>query len=123
MVGHDGGGGEKQKSVSILVCYTKNRRFTKPFIFKLFPLPVLSLPFFSIYLFWLSNANVMYQKHFILSLQVFYAALDQIYHGKHPLKKSTTEILKETQEKVYGLPYVPNTVSKNTLTVKASPFL
>ncbi|KAM9566238.1 mitochondrial intermediate peptidase isoform 2-T2 [Guaruba guarouba] len=41
--------------------------------------------------------------------QVFYAALDQIYHGKHPLKKSTTEILKETQEKVYGLPYVPNT--------------
>lgn len=65
----------------------------------------------------------MYQKHFILSLQVFYAALDQIYHGKHPLKKSTTEILKETQEKVYGLPYVPNTVSKNTLTVKASPFL
>ncbi|KAF2973736.1 hypothetical protein EK904_004578, partial [Melospiza melodia maxima] len=39
---------------------------------------------------------------------VFYAVLDQIYHGKHPLKKSTTEILKETQEKVYGLPYVPN---------------
>ncbi|XP_064906267.1 mitochondrial intermediate peptidase isoform X1 [Columba livia] len=44
-----------------------------------------------------------------MQLQVFYAALDQIYHGKHPLKKSTTEILKETQEKVYGLPYVPNT--------------
>ncbi|XP_068000020.1 mitochondrial intermediate peptidase isoform X2 [Melanerpes formicivorus] len=41
--------------------------------------------------------------------QVFYAALDQIYHGKHPLEKSTTEILKETQEKVYGLPYVSNT--------------
>ncbi|RLW08267.1 hypothetical protein DV515_00003126 [Chloebia gouldiae] len=41
--------------------------------------------------------------------KVFYAVLDQIYHGKHPLKKSTTEILKETQEKVYGLPYVPNT--------------
>uniref|UniRef100_A0A663LV62 Mitochondrial intermediate peptidase n=1 Tax=Athene cunicularia TaxID=194338 RepID=A0A663LV62_ATHCN len=41
--------------------------------------------------------------------QVFYAVLDQIYHGKHPLRKSTTEILKETQEKVYGLPYVPNT--------------
>ncbi|XP_071660356.1 mitochondrial intermediate peptidase isoform X1 [Patagioenas fasciata] len=44
-----------------------------------------------------------------MQLQVFYAALDQIYHGKHPLKKSTTEILKETQERVYGLPYVPNT--------------
>ncbi|XP_061484531.1 mitochondrial intermediate peptidase [Rhineura floridana] len=42
-------------------------------------------------------------------LQVFYAVLDQIYHGKHPLEKSTTEILKETQEKFYGLPYVPNT--------------
>uniref|UniRef100_A0A8C3LFY6 Mitochondrial intermediate peptidase n=1 Tax=Chrysolophus pictus TaxID=9089 RepID=A0A8C3LFY6_CHRPC len=44
-----------------------------------------------------------------MQLQVFYAALDQIYHGKHPLQKSTTEILKETQEKVYGLPHVPNT--------------
>uniref|UniRef100_A0A663LUM7 Mitochondrial intermediate peptidase n=1 Tax=Athene cunicularia TaxID=194338 RepID=A0A663LUM7_ATHCN len=44
-----------------------------------------------------------------MQLQVFYAVLDQIYHGKHPLRKSTTEILKETQEKVYGLPYVPNT--------------
>ncbi|XP_066031978.1 mitochondrial intermediate peptidase isoform X1 [Chamaea fasciata] len=44
-----------------------------------------------------------------MQLQVFYAVLDQIYHGKHPLKKSTTEILKETQEKVYGLPYVHNT--------------
>uniref|UniRef100_A0A8C2V5Z7 Mitochondrial intermediate peptidase n=1 Tax=Chinchilla lanigera TaxID=34839 RepID=A0A8C2V5Z7_CHILA len=44
-----------------------------------------------------------------MQLQVFYATLDQIYHGKHPLRKSTTDILKETQEKVYGLPYVPNT--------------
>uniref|UniRef100_A0A4X2LR84 Mitochondrial intermediate peptidase n=1 Tax=Vombatus ursinus TaxID=29139 RepID=A0A4X2LR84_VOMUR len=44
-----------------------------------------------------------------MQLQVFYATLDQIYHGKHPLKRSTTEILKETQEKFYGLPYVPNT--------------
>ncbi|KAM9204223.1 mitochondrial intermediate peptidase isoform 1-T1 [Mergus octosetaceus] len=44
-----------------------------------------------------------------MQLQVFYASLDQIYHGKHPLQKSTTEILKETQEKFYGLPYVPNT--------------
>uniref|UniRef100_A0A670K142 Peptidase M3A/M3B catalytic domain-containing protein n=1 Tax=Podarcis muralis TaxID=64176 RepID=A0A670K142_PODMU len=46
-----------------------------------------------------------------MQLQIFYAVLDQIYHGKHPLEKSTTEILKETQEKFYGLPYVPNTVS------------
>uniref|UniRef100_H0V3B2 Mitochondrial intermediate peptidase n=1 Tax=Cavia porcellus TaxID=10141 RepID=H0V3B2_CAVPO len=44
-----------------------------------------------------------------MQLQVFYATLDQIYHGKHPLRKSTTDILRETQEDVYGLPYVPNT--------------
>nr|XP_033805043.1 mitochondrial intermediate peptidase isoform X2 [Geotrypetes seraphini] len=44
-----------------------------------------------------------------MKLQVFYAVLDQIYHGKHPLRKSTTEILKETQEAFYGLPHVPNT--------------
>uniref|UniRef100_A0A8C6RGR7 Mitochondrial intermediate peptidase n=1 Tax=Nannospalax galili TaxID=1026970 RepID=A0A8C6RGR7_NANGA len=44
-----------------------------------------------------------------MQLQVFYAALDQIYHGQHPLRKSTTDILKETQEQFYGLPYVPNT--------------
>ncbi|XP_044897841.1 mitochondrial intermediate peptidase isoform X8 [Felis catus] len=44
-----------------------------------------------------------------MQLQVFYAALDQIYHGKHPLTASTTDILRETQEKFYGLPYVPNT--------------
>ncbi|GCB73857.1 hypothetical protein scyTo_0002939 [Scyliorhinus torazame] len=44
-----------------------------------------------------------------LQLQIFYSVLDQIYHGKYPLLKSTTEILKETQEKFYGLPYVPNT--------------
>uniref|UniRef100_A0A670K518 Peptidase M3A/M3B catalytic domain-containing protein n=1 Tax=Podarcis muralis TaxID=64176 RepID=A0A670K518_PODMU len=46
-----------------------------------------------------------------MQLQIFYAVLDQIYHGKHPLEKSTTEILKETQEKFYGLPYVPNTLT------------
>ncbi|XP_006894172.1 PREDICTED: mitochondrial intermediate peptidase [Elephantulus edwardii] len=44
-----------------------------------------------------------------MQLQVFYATLDQIYHGQHPLRRSTTDILKETQEKFYGLPYVPNT--------------
>ncbi|MED6247195.1 hypothetical protein ATANTOWER_004240 [Ataeniobius toweri] len=41
-------------------------------------------------------------------LQIFYAVLDQIYHGK-PQNRSTTEILKEMQEKFYGLPYIPNT--------------
>uniref|UniRef100_A0A8C8IEE6 Peptidase M3A/M3B catalytic domain-containing protein n=1 Tax=Oncorhynchus tshawytscha TaxID=74940 RepID=A0A8C8IEE6_ONCTS len=40
--------------------------------------------------------------------QVFYAALDQVYHGK-PQNRSTTDILKKIQEKFYGLPYVPNT--------------
>uniref|UniRef100_A0A3Q2D239 Mitochondrial intermediate peptidase n=1 Tax=Cyprinodon variegatus TaxID=28743 RepID=A0A3Q2D239_CYPVA len=41
-------------------------------------------------------------------LQIFYAALDQIYHSQ-PHNRSTTEILKEMQEKFYGLPYIPNT--------------
>lgn len=41
--------------------------------------------------------------------QIFYAVLDQIYHGK-PLNHSTTDILKEMQQKFYGLPYTPNTV-------------
>lgn len=41
--------------------------------------------------------------------QVFYAVLDQLYHSK-PQNCSTTDILKDTQQKFYGLPYVPNTV-------------
>ncbi|XP_049541158.1 mitochondrial intermediate peptidase [Anopheles darlingi] len=46
-------------------------------------------------------------------LQVFYSALDQIYHG--PASKwrgngeSTTETLKKVQEQYYGLSYVENT--------------
>ncbi|OCT93161.1 hypothetical protein XELAEV_18016226mg [Xenopus laevis] len=44
-----------------------------------------------------------------MQLQVFYAMLDQIFHSVHPLKGSTTDILKETQETFYGLPYVPQT--------------
>uniref|UniRef100_A0A8C5DPF3 Mitochondrial intermediate peptidase n=1 Tax=Gouania willdenowi TaxID=441366 RepID=A0A8C5DPF3_GOUWI len=43
-----------------------------------------------------------------IQLQIFYAVLDQIYHGK-PQNSSTTEILKEMQQKFYGLPYTPNT--------------
>uniref|UniRef100_A0A671PE78 Mitochondrial intermediate peptidase n=1 Tax=Sinocyclocheilus anshuiensis TaxID=1608454 RepID=A0A671PE78_9TELE len=41
-------------------------------------------------------------------LQIFYAALDQVYHGK-PQYRSTTDILREVQEKFYGLPYVHDT--------------
>uniref|UniRef100_A0A8C4FB30 Mitochondrial intermediate peptidase n=1 Tax=Dicentrarchus labrax TaxID=13489 RepID=A0A8C4FB30_DICLA len=41
-------------------------------------------------------------------LQIFYAVLDQIYHGK-PQNCSTTDILKDMQQKFYGLPYTPNT--------------
>ncbi|XP_069615224.1 mitochondrial intermediate peptidase [Ranitomeya imitator] len=44
-----------------------------------------------------------------MQLQVFNSMLDQIYHGKHPLKGSTTDILRETQELSYGLPYIPHT--------------
>lgn len=43
-------------------------------------------------------------------LQVFYSALDQVYHGdpkNH--KENTTETLKMVQEKYYGLQYVNNT--------------
>ncbi|TNN01618.1 hypothetical protein fugu_011000 [Takifugu bimaculatus] len=43
-----------------------------------------------------------------IQLQVFYAVLDQLYHGK-PQNCSTTDVLKEMQQKFYGLPYVPNT--------------
>ncbi|KAG5836814.1 hypothetical protein ANANG_G00232620 [Anguilla anguilla] len=41
-------------------------------------------------------------------LQVFYSALDQMYHSR-PLACSTTDILKGVQREFYGLPYVPNT--------------
>lgn len=42
-------------------------------------------------------------------LQVFYAALDQIYHGHYPLSGTTTDVLAQTQSRFYGLPYVPQT--------------
>ncbi|XP_069566121.1 mitochondrial intermediate peptidase-like isoform X1 [Brachyistius frenatus] len=41
-------------------------------------------------------------------LQIFYAVLDQIYHSK-PHNRSTTDILKDMQQKFYGLPYTANT--------------
>lgn len=42
-------------------------------------------------------------------LQVFYSILDQVYHGRHPLEKSTTEILADVQNRYHCLPYVPGT--------------
>ncbi|KAA0702342.1 Mitochondrial intermediate peptidase [Triplophysa tibetana] len=41
-------------------------------------------------------------------LQVFYAVLDQVYHGNSK-NQSTTDILIDMQKKYYGLPYIPNT--------------
>lgn len=108
--------GVLQKLISVLVYYAKNRRFTNLYMFKLFPLTILSPILFCLSFFGCQMPMTCGRgKKSVLSLQVFYAALDQIYHGKHPLEKSTTDILKETQEKVYGLPYVPNTVSRNIL--------
>jgi intermediate peptidase len=43
-------------------------------------------------------------------LQVFYSALDQVYHGEPERhQQNTTETLKMVQEQYYGLPYVPST--------------
>ncbi|EAT45254.1 AAEL003461-PA [Aedes aegypti] len=43
-------------------------------------------------------------------LQVFYSALDQVYHGDPSRHQSnTTETLRTVQEQFYGLPYVENT--------------
>ena len=44
-----------------------------------------------------------------MQLQVFYSMLDQIFHGKHPLPKSTIELLPDIQKEFYSLPYVENT--------------
>jgi len=45
---------------------------------------------------------------FILS-QVFYSVLDQVYHGVHPLGKTTTAVLADVQNRFYCLPYVEGT--------------
>lgn len=55
------------------------------------------------------NASKQLYSASEIQLQVFYAALDQVYHGEHPLKKSTTEILADVQNQYYGIPHVPNT--------------
>lgn len=47
-----------------------------------------------------------------LSLQVFYSALDQQYHGPAAARSSdTTDVLRQVQKQYYGLPYVDITVS------------
>ena len=46
-----------------------------------------------------------------LQLQVFYAILDQVYHGEEIPGKTTTEIMEEIQNKYYSLPYISGTVS------------
>ena len=46
-----------------------------------------------------------------LQVQVFYAILDQIYHGEEIQGKTTTEVMAEVQNKYHSLPYVSNTVS------------
>ncbi|XP_043242923.1 mitochondrial intermediate peptidase-like [Amphibalanus amphitrite] len=42
-------------------------------------------------------------------LQLFYAALDQRYHGTEPLLAPTTDVLAEVQHAFYGLPHVAGT--------------
>ncbi len=46
---------------------------------------------------------------FEMQTQVFYSILDQIFHGEHPLKKSTMEILSEVQNQFSSIKYVPGT--------------
>ncbi|CAB1348004.1 unnamed protein product, partial [Coregonus sp. 'balchen'] len=53
-------------------------------------------------------ADTQLQHVYFFCGQIFYSALDQIYHGK-PQNRSTTDILKDMQQKFYGLPYTPNT--------------
>lgn len=47
-------------------------------------------------------------------LQIFYSALDQVYHGDPKISDSvtTTDILKQVQQKYYSIPYVEHTVSE-----------
>ena len=44
-----------------------------------------------------------------LQAQLFYSALDQVYHGELPLSGDTTEVLEEVQGQFHTLPYVDNT--------------
>lgn len=44
-------------------------------------------------------------------LQIFHSILDQIYHGKDFTPLKLVDVLEQTQNKYYGIPYVQNTVS------------
>eukprot|EP00794_Sanderia_malayensis_P010869 gene10869-12024_t len=44
-----------------------------------------------------------------MTTQAFYALVDQKYHGKHPLGKSTTGVLAELQNEFFPVPYVEGT--------------
>lgn len=44
-----------------------------------------------------------------IQMQVFYSKLDQVYHGSHPLRGSTTEVLANLQKHYYRIHYVPDT--------------
>lgn len=46
-------------------------------------------------------------------IQVFYSALDQVYHGKPLVSETvtTTDILKQVHQHYHSIPYVDNTVS------------
>ena len=39
--------------------------------------------------------------------QVLYSMIDQVYHGEHPLHKSTTDVLADVQEEFSVIPYIP----------------
>ena len=43
--------------------------------------------------------------------QAFYALIDQVYHGKHPLGSSTTEVLAQLQKDYFPIPYVQGTAA------------
>lgn len=69
-----------------------------------------------------NNTQIWLNSQSFLVGQVFYAVLDQLYHSK-PQSCSTTDILKEMQQKFYGLPYVPNTVRPQVLSLINCPVL
>lgn len=58
------------------------------------------------------NNWLLTKKLFMASetqLQVFYAYLDQVYHGEQPLKRSTTDTLKFYHDEFLGIKYVEET--------------
>lgn len=56
---------------------------------------------------WLLNKKLFMASE--TQLQVFYAYLDQVYHGEQPLKRSTTDTLKFYHDEFLGVRYVEDT--------------